>query len=112
MASSGPTCAFCMSNLNQMQDPRKLPCDHIFCLDCLKSDFGTDGTSTKCPICGALHEDLDMDELEAVDDSSDKQGSVSKYPPISCSRNCNNNALFFCGECSAKLCEDHKEVSI
>jgi len=53
-----------------------------------------------------------MDELEAVDDNSDKQGSVSKYPPISCSRNCNENALYFCGDCSAKLCQDHKEVSI
>jgi len=33
------SCQFCMEKLENMVDPRELPCEHVFCLDCLKGDF-------------------------------------------------------------------------
>ena len=44
-------CSYCLQELNDMRDPRVLPCTHIFCMSCIQDDCQQQ-QGLKCPICG------------------------------------------------------------
>ena len=44
-------CAICMDT---QRNPHELPCQHVFCLGCIKEHIGTAGREdAKCPVCRA-----------------------------------------------------------
>ena len=46
------SCRYCLRKAADMEDPRQLPCQHVFCYQCIKSDFTKLGQNLKCPNCG------------------------------------------------------------
>ena len=54
MADPGITeeyrCGYCFEEFNSMNDPRKLPCGHTFCLPCLQGNYNQ-GEGVHCPTC-------------------------------------------------------------
>ena len=43
-------CGYCYEDISSMLDPKRLPCQHVFCLSCLQEDF-RDHQTINCPIC-------------------------------------------------------------
>ena len=42
-------CGFCCSNSEDLQDPRSLPCSHVYCYGCLTSFYETHNL-VQCPL--------------------------------------------------------------
>ncbi|XP_067940516.1 transcription intermediary factor 1-beta-like [Watersipora subatra] len=110
MAAEGQNCGYCMLKLENMLDPRRLPCNHIFCFGCLQGDFTAGGVDTKCNQCGELHSGLALNELRIVEEGEENSDAGDgKFPPVACSKNCENKAISFCEDCSVKMCEENKK---
>jgi len=43
-------CGFCIGRLENLQDPKFLPCGHIHCLRCLTGSFEV-SKIVRCPFC-------------------------------------------------------------
>ena len=46
-------CGICFEPFSMFNDPKRLPCSHVFCCDCLK-DWATicfNGIGINCPLC-------------------------------------------------------------
>lgn len=93
-------CAICRES---MYDPRILPCDHSFCLNCLESEFLT-RESTECPTCQTVFlipqgglKDLKKNEfIERL-----KSFRQSYTPCDACKE---KQAVRFCVNCSLNYC--------
>lgn len=44
-------CGYCLERLGDISEPRYLPCNHLFCLPCLKADNKWSGAQFDCPVC-------------------------------------------------------------
>ena len=51
-------CIFCLTHLDSMSDPRKLPCSHVFCHDCLEANPHKDGI--ECVACRYVYPPLSL----------------------------------------------------
>jgi hypothetical protein len=51
-AAAGASDDDCVICLGTITDPKRLPCGHTFCADCIKTSF--DKCQPKCPSCGKL----------------------------------------------------------
>jgi len=45
-------CGYCRQHFIKLKDPRTLPCLHVYCMSCLKTDIGYRKTHIKCVYCG------------------------------------------------------------
>lgn len=43
-------CGYCLKLIAQMQAPKLLPCDHVFCKTCMEGDYAVN-SFVMCPIC-------------------------------------------------------------
>jgi len=43
-------CGFCVGRLEDLEDPKSLPCGHIHCLRCLTGSFEV-SRIVRCPFC-------------------------------------------------------------
>ncbi|XP_046384889.1 E3 ubiquitin-protein ligase TRIM32-like [Ischnura elegans] len=118
-------CAVC---LERLKEPRTLPCDHTFCLNCLKTQMSSplgsaDGSAgvVKCPTCrrdaaiprqgglASLPTNIYLESLLRV--LSERPPALPQTPPPSgsgCSK-CGNGGLphlYICGHCQQVLCKD------
>jgi len=43
-------CGFCLGKVEDLEDPRSLPCGHMHCLACLTESFEV-SKIVRCPFC-------------------------------------------------------------
>ena len=49
--SSEEVCSFCLQYVTTLSSPRRLPCKHLACLDCLKEWMSLHDGAVRCPQC-------------------------------------------------------------
>jgi len=113
-------CSICSDQFN---DPRSLPCVHIFCLKCIErsGDGKKPGESASCPLCrkeftvpvggmGGLPKNFFMDKMVQIK----RLSSIQVGTPGSCEA-CtvdgtiafkNAPATAYCVDCQEKLCDE------
>jgi len=45
-------CGYCSQYFCKLEDPRTLPCLHVYCMKCLQTDIGYRKTNVECAYCG------------------------------------------------------------
>ena len=103
MSDSIPPCVHCSTSITEMVSPRRLPCNHVFCENCLVGQLGIRDQIT-CYRCGQVLE-------EGIPPYSLPLG----FPPDQrCSfclkRDVSSTATHYCGECNKKMCDRHTQV--
>lgn len=105
-------CAIC---LNQLREPKLLPCLHRCCTDCSQSKLGGPNESFQCPKCNqkfnipsdglkGLKTDSHMKSLLYFIDLKSKFESEEEIECAGCSKKMKRMA--YCFKCSDYLCED------
>ena len=44
-------CGFCLRHVTEMEEPRALPCSHIFCKECIENKGDNPAEQLDCPLC-------------------------------------------------------------
>ncbi|XP_072040490.1 uncharacterized protein [Amphiura filiformis] len=116
-------CAICFEHF---QDPRALPCQHGFCLECLRdwAELNSEKTRLVCPTC---REGIDLDKdgveglpvhslnmLKSVLKSDEELKDIEREKESVFCGNCSNvpknNATFHCYDCKQHLCAECRKL--
>jgi len=103
--SEDVTCQFCLQSSDQMVDPKRLPCSHMFCKTCLLEDSAKRGI-IMCPVCRQEYTE-NVDSLPAVMAEEADLVSVEKDTCTTCK---DQIATGFCEKCSELACIQHLKV--
>lgn len=112
-------CSICSDNLTS---PKKLPCNHTFCLKCLEAyarHGGRGGSESKlcrCPLCrnetmlkgGGSIQELPDNKLYLclIDIKNSVRRSLAKYDWVACSvKSCRNSEEWHCMVCDDGFCK-------
>ncbi|XP_067943267.1 E3 ubiquitin/ISG15 ligase TRIM25-like [Watersipora subatra] len=101
-------CGYCYEQFNSMDDPRELPCHHVFCKTCLEEDYSAHG-NVRCRSCLTEYEMETFDELPKVNLYTE----VTITPPsLTCDcDNCDGQvAVCYCMDCAVKMCDTHQQI--
>ena len=107
-------CALC---LDQFKDPKKLPCDHVYCKECLRDlALCSDNASISCPECRTLTQVPDNDVnnfptafrvnrfIEAFKKVQVQEGTDSVTEK--CQVHPTQPLAIYCETCKKQLCRD------
>ncbi len=112
------TCSLC---LDLFKEPKKLPCDHIYCRDCLRGLAQRSQNATiSCPECQTLTQipggnDVNnfptafrVNQLIEAFQQVQIRGEENRSPDIteSCHIHSNQQLAIYCGTCKKQLCRD------
>ena len=103
-------CAVCF---NSYQEPKLLPCFHVFCKQCLEKLVVDDGSSLSCPTCrqvtplpkgvSGLQSDFHVEHLFEIRDAF-KKASKSEQENL-CEKCKQHDAVVFCSNCNQFICD-------
>ena len=110
------TCALC---LDLFKEPKKLPCDHVYCRDCLRSlALRSQNASISCPECHTLIQIPDSDInnfptafrvnrlIEAFQQVHIREENKSHNVTEMCHIHPTQQLAIYCGTCKKQLCRD------
>lgn len=103
-------CAVCF---NSYQEPKLLPCFHVFCKHCLEKLVVDDGSSVSCPACrqvtslpkgvAGLQTDFHVEHLFEIRDAF-KRATKSAQENL-CEKCKQQDAVVFCSNCNQFICD-------
>ncbi|XP_067934234.1 uncharacterized protein [Watersipora subatra] len=100
-------CGYCLQKYAKMLDPRMLPCEHIFCLPCMKDDYST-YEGFICPTCLVHDKKVELNTLPQV---IQDEGRLIRKPKHMCDRGrCEKLSITYCRTCMSRNCEDHTKA--
>lgn len=108
-------CAVCFKSY---QDPKLLPCFHVFCKCCLEKLVVDDGSCLSCPTCrqvtplpkgvAGLQTDFHVEHLFEIRDAF-KRATKSAQENL-CEKCKQQDAVVFCSNCSQFICDKCKNM--
>ena len=110
------TCALC---LDLFKEPKKLPCDHVYCRDCLRSlALRSQNATISCPECHTLTQIPGSDVsnfptafrvnrlIEAFQRVHIREENKSHNVTEMCYVHPTQQLAIYCGTCKKQLCRD------
>lgn len=70
---------YCQICNQPLEDPKELPCEHLFCEACLKELLNEDGTLT-CPNCQVTHSFSDFDKQDSLPNLQNQPVKIPSAP--------------------------------
>ncbi|XP_067940178.1 uncharacterized protein [Watersipora subatra] len=104
MAEASIECGFCCRKIMDMDNPIRLPCDHVHCHECING-FYDDKKILRCP-----QEDCRKVVGEPIDNLK-PYGNDDKICDIClCKQHRRRLAIFYCRSCENYYCQKHKQA--
>ncbi|XP_067943266.1 E3 ubiquitin-protein ligase TRIM71-like [Watersipora subatra] len=101
-------CGYCYKQFNSMDDPKELPCHHVFCKTCLEEDYSVHG-NIRCRSCLTEYEMEEFDELPKANLNT-KDNITTTSLTCDCD-NCDGQvAASYCIDCAVKICDTHQQI--